>query len=151
MSQRSTRSALDDGWALARPFWRARAERRAWVLLAAVVALTLGTVGINVRFSVWNNRFHDALQNHDLHGFWHQLGISSASAGTFLVTFVLVDAWAFTDPIVDLARGMARSLVAHGCSPRWWAARCSADGRPASSATRGSAQSRCSVACPGVR
>jgi putative ATP-binding cassette transporter len=80
--------ALGEGWALARPFWRAPGERRAFAFLAAVVALTLGTVWINVRFSVWNNRFYDTLQNHDLPGFWHQLGIFCMLAAVFIVVAV---------------------------------------------------------------
>ncbi len=84
----SARRAFAEGWALARPFWRAPSERRAWALLAAVVALTLGTVWINVRFSVWNNRFYDTLQNHDLAGFWHQLGIFCMLATVFFVVAV---------------------------------------------------------------
>ena len=84
----SARRAFAEGWALARPFWRAPGERRAWALLAAVVALTLGTVWINVRFSVWNNRFYDTLQNHDLAGFWHQLGIFCMLAAVFIVVAV---------------------------------------------------------------
>ncbi len=84
----SARRAFGEGWALARPFWRAPGERRAWALLAAVVTLTLGTVWINVRFSVWNNRFYDTLQNHDLAGFWHQLGIFGMLAAVFIVVAV---------------------------------------------------------------
>ncbi|MEO8923151.1 MAG: SbmA/BacA-like family transporter [Caldimonas sp.] len=84
----SARRAFGEGWALARPFWRAAGERRAWLLLAAVVALTLGTVWINVRFSVWNNRFYDTLQNHDLPGFWHQLGVFCMLAAVFIVVAV---------------------------------------------------------------
>ena len=41
-------------------------ERRAWALLAAVVALTPGTVWPNVRLSLWDNSFHNTLQKHDL-------------------------------------------------------------------------------------
>lgn len=81
-------SALADGWALAHPFWRAQGERRAWVLLASVVALTLGTVYLNVRFSVWNNNFYNTLQNHDLAGFWHQLGVFGGLAAAFIAVAV---------------------------------------------------------------
>ena len=80
--------ALAHGWALAHPFWRAPGERRAWLLLATVIVLTLGTVWINVLFSNWNNRFYDTLQNHDLAGFWHQLGVFGVLAATFIVAAV---------------------------------------------------------------
>ncbi len=84
----SIRRAFGDAWALARPFWRAPGERRAWVLLACVLALTLATVWINVEFSNWNNRFYDTLQNHDLAGFWRQLGVFCMLAGAFIVAAV---------------------------------------------------------------
>lgn len=82
------RRALHDALALAAPYWRARSERRAWSLLAAVVALLLGTVALNVRFSAWNRAFYDALQNHDPRAFWHQLGVFGALAGSFIVAAV---------------------------------------------------------------
>jgi putative ATP-binding cassette transporter len=84
----SARRALADGWALARPFWRAPGERRAWALLAAVVVLTLLIVWVNVLFSGWNNRFYDTLQNHDLAEFWRQLGVFAALAAAFIVAAV---------------------------------------------------------------
>jgi putative ATP-binding cassette transporter len=84
----ATWHALGDGWALVKPFWRARGERRAWALLASVVALTLGSVWLNVQFSIWNNRFYDTLQNHDLAGFWRQLGVFCALASAFIVVAV---------------------------------------------------------------
>lgn len=80
--------ALADGWALAQPFWRAQGERRAWALLAGVVALTLSTVWLNVRFSAWNNSFYNTLQNHDLAGFWQQLGLFGVLAAVFIVVAV---------------------------------------------------------------
>ena len=80
--------ALADGWSLAKPFWRAPGERRAWILLVAVITLTLGTVWINVLFSSWNNRFYDTLQNHDLAGFWRQLGVFALLATAFIVAAV---------------------------------------------------------------
>ena len=80
--------ALADGWALTKPFWRAPGERRAWLLLVAVVALTLLAVWLNVRFSLWNNRFYDTLQNHDLGGFWHELGVFGVLAAAFIVVAV---------------------------------------------------------------
>ncbi|MGE5339565.1 MAG: ABC transporter ATP-binding protein/permease [Gemmatimonadota bacterium] len=88
MPQPSAWRALADGWALASPFWRARGERRGWLLLASVVALTLGIVWLNVQFSNWNNRFYDTLQNHDLPGFWKQLGVFCALAFAFIIAAV---------------------------------------------------------------
>jgi putative ATP-binding cassette transporter len=80
--------ALADAWRLARPFWTASDQGRARVLLAAVVALTLAGVWLNVRFSAWNNAFYDALQGHDRSAFGHQLVVFSVLAGLFIVAAV---------------------------------------------------------------
>jgi putative ATP-binding cassette transporter len=82
------RPGLRSAWRLAQPFWQDRRERGAWALLAAVVFLTLGSVWLNVRFSDWNNRFYDALQNHDLHAFWHLLGVFALLAAAFIAAAV---------------------------------------------------------------
>jgi vitamin B12/bleomycin/antimicrobial peptide transport system ATP-binding/permease protein len=81
-------AALRDAWALARPFWVAREQRVAHALIAAVVALTLASVWLNVRFSAWNNAFYDALQNHNRVAFWHQLGVFGVLAVLFIVAAV---------------------------------------------------------------
>lgn len=80
--------ALGDAWALARPFWADKQERRAWLLLAAVIALTLSSVWLNVQFSSWNNSFYNTLQNHDLPGFWRQLGVFGLLATVFIAVAV---------------------------------------------------------------
>jgi len=83
------RVGLGQAWQLAWPYWQAPAERwRAWGLLLTVVALALGEVAVNVRFSTWNNDFYDTLQNHDMAGFRHQLGIFAAIATVFIVVVV---------------------------------------------------------------
>lgn len=79
---------LGDAWALARPFWADKQERRAWLLLAAVIVLTLGAVWLNVQFSNWNNSFYNTLQNHDLAGFWRQLGVFGLLATVFIAVAV---------------------------------------------------------------
>jgi putative ATP-binding cassette transporter len=79
---------LGDAWTLARPFWASKQERRAWLLLASVIALTLGSVWLNVQFSNWNNSFYNTLQNHDLPGFWRQLGVFGLLATVFIAVAV---------------------------------------------------------------
>lgn len=81
------RDGLRDAWTLAAPFWRS--QRGAWWQLAALVALILTIVWVNVRFSAWNNAFYDALQAHDLKGFWHQLGIFGLLAAGYIVLAVM--------------------------------------------------------------
>ncbi|MDE1950037.1 MAG: ABC transporter ATP-binding protein/permease [Burkholderiales bacterium] len=83
------RTTLRDAWRLARPFWVSGAERRAGALeLAAVVALTLASVWLNVRFNAWNNGFYDALQHYDLKAFWHGIGVFCALAFAYIVAAV---------------------------------------------------------------
>ena len=88
MTRPSIRGAIADGWALAQPFWRAPGQRRAWLLLASVVVLTLGTVWLNVQFSTWNNSFYNTLQKRDLAGFWRQLGVFCVLAAAFIAAAV---------------------------------------------------------------
>ena len=46
----------------------------AWLLLGAVVALTLAMVYMNVQFNYWNNDFYNALQEKDKASFWRLMG-----------------------------------------------------------------------------
>lgn len=63
------RAAID----LALPYWQSRERWAARGLLAVIVAMNLGLVYVNVLFSDWNNRFYDALQQHDFPRFIHEL------------------------------------------------------------------------------
>lgn len=85
---RSGRGALVDAWALSSSFWLDRKECRSWAMLVAVVTLTLVAVWLNVRFSLWNNRFFDAVQKHDLAAFWKQIGVFCALATVYIVVAV---------------------------------------------------------------
>lgn len=82
------RQSLEEGWALASPFWRATKQWRSWVLLASVVALTLCAVWLNVRFSSWNNSFYNTLQNHDLLALWRQFSVFGMLATAFIAVAV---------------------------------------------------------------
>lgn len=62
-------------WALAKPYFSESDERwKARGFLAAIVALTLMLVFINLQITDWFNRFYNALQNYDQAGFWKLLG-----------------------------------------------------------------------------
>src|SRR5919202_492480 len=50
-------------WRLAAPYWNSEERWRARLLLAVIVAMTLGQVVLNVRFNDWNRRFYEGLQN----------------------------------------------------------------------------------------
>jgi vitamin B12/bleomycin/antimicrobial peptide transport system ATP-binding/permease protein len=52
-------------WSLLRPYWTSDEKGTAWALLAAVVALTLAMVWLNVLFQQCYGGFYDALQAHD--------------------------------------------------------------------------------------
>jgi putative ATP-binding cassette transporter len=54
-----------DTWRLLAPYWISEEKRTAWALLAAVVALTLGMVWLNVLFQRFYGGFYDALQARD--------------------------------------------------------------------------------------
>ena len=71
----SKRGFLREAWSLAWPYWTADEKWVARGLLAAVVALNLTSVWINVRLNLWNRDFYDALQQYDWPRFWWQLGV----------------------------------------------------------------------------
>ena len=49
-------------WALSRPYWKSEERGRAWGLLVAIVALTLGLVYLEVLFNDWNREFYNSLE-----------------------------------------------------------------------------------------
>ena len=52
-----------DLWHLVRPYWFSEEKWSARLLLAAIVALTLGMVWINVEINQWQNAFFNSLQD----------------------------------------------------------------------------------------
>ncbi len=61
---------LRDAWHLSRPYFTRSEERRsAWLLLAAVIAMRLLLVGMEVVLSFWNNAFFTSLQEKDWDSF----------------------------------------------------------------------------------
>lgn len=56
---------------LVMPYWRSEEKTRAWVLLIAVIVISLFNVGISVWFNSWYRDFYNALQNKDLGAFTH--------------------------------------------------------------------------------
>ena len=79
---------LRQAWDLAWPYWKSEEKWSAIGLLAAVVALNLITVGLNVRFNTWYNDFYNTLQEYDWAQFWRQLGIFGVLAVLFIVVAV---------------------------------------------------------------
>jgi vitamin B12/bleomycin/antimicrobial peptide transport system ATP-binding/permease protein len=85
---RSIRRDLAQVARLALPYFRSQ-ER--WVglgLLAAILAIELGQVGIAVLLNAWNARFYDALQQKNTGVFGRELLIFFALAGSFILLAV---------------------------------------------------------------
>lgn len=55
---------LRDVWYLTKSYWQSEEKNKAFLLLAAIIALTLGVVYMLVLLNKWNNAFYTALQNY---------------------------------------------------------------------------------------
>ena len=73
---------------IAAPYFRSEDGGPGSILLAAVIALQLFQVWLNVRFNAWYKTFYDALQNKDWDVFIWQLGVFSLLAAAFIVSAV---------------------------------------------------------------
>ena len=88
MATASERGFLRQAWELAWPYWKSEEKWSAIGLLAAVVALNLFSVWLNVRFNFWNNDFYNALQQYQWSEFWRQFGIFGILAISSIVVGV---------------------------------------------------------------
>jgi putative ATP-binding cassette transporter len=88
MAAASERGFLRQAWDLTWPYWKSEEKWSAIGLLAAVVALNLFSVWLNVRLNRWNNDFYDALQQYKWGEFWYQFGIFGAIAFAMIVDAV---------------------------------------------------------------
>ncbi len=88
MAVASKQGFLRQAWDLAWPYWKSDEKWSAIGLLAAVIALNLITVWLNVRFNFWNNDFYNALQQYDWPEFWRQFAIFGVIALAFIVVGV---------------------------------------------------------------
>jgi putative ATP-binding cassette transporter len=62
-------------WRIASPYFRSEDKWAARGLLAAVIALELSSVAVDVLINQWNNRFYNALQDKDWDRFVWELGV----------------------------------------------------------------------------
>ena len=62
---------MRDTWGLIKPYWSSEERYSAWLLLAAVIGLTLAMVYMNVQFNSWYNEFYNALQEKNKEEFFH--------------------------------------------------------------------------------
>ncbi len=60
-------------WRLTIPYFRSEDRWAGRLLLLAVITAELGLVAINVLLNEWNNRFYNALQDHNWDAFVHEL------------------------------------------------------------------------------
>jgi putative ATP-binding cassette transporter len=71
-------------WRLASPYFRSEDKWAGRGLLAAVIAIELSIVGINVLLNSWNNSFYNALQDKNWDAFVYQLGYFCILATTYI-------------------------------------------------------------------
>lgn len=75
-------------WALAKPYWVSKERGKGLILLAAVVALTLGLVWLEVQFNAWYNDFYNSLEKKEQEKFYAALGKFTVLACGFIVVAV---------------------------------------------------------------
>ena len=68
------RATLATVWRIAAPYFRSEDKFAGRLLLAAVIAIALALVWIDVLLNQWNNRFYNALQEKNWDGFVTEIG-----------------------------------------------------------------------------
>jgi putative ATP-binding cassette transporter len=86
--ERTKLGMLKEAWSIARPYWFSEERWIARGLLAAVLAMNLLQVWINVRLNSWRNDFYNSLQNYDQAEFLYQLGLFAVLAGAYILLLV---------------------------------------------------------------
>ena len=64
---------LKDVWHLTKSYWQSEEKKKAFLLLFAIIALTLGVVYMLVLLNKWNNAFYSALQNYESETIFNEL------------------------------------------------------------------------------
>ena len=82
------RSTLTIVWRISAPYFRSEDKWAGRVLLAAVIAIELSIVLINVLLNQWNNRFYNALQEKNWDAFVREIGVFSILAACFIALSV---------------------------------------------------------------
>lgn len=75
-------------WSLIKPYWVSEERGIAWGLLAAIIAINMTVVWINVRLNRWNADFYNALQTKNVHDFPHLLLIFTGLAFAYILLAV---------------------------------------------------------------
>ena len=84
----ATRQQVQRVWALSKPYFSSEHKWQARGMMAAIVALNLALVYMNVLFNDWNKLFYDSLQDKNAAVFWEQLGRFTYLAFAFIVIAV---------------------------------------------------------------
>ena len=100
-------------WALARPYFSSDEKWKARALLAAIVALNLGSVYMLVLLNEWNRLFYDALQDKNQAAFWEQLGRFVFLAFAFIILAV------YKFYLTQLLEMRWRAWMTHHYLQRW--------------------------------
>ena len=79
---------IGDVWRLSIPYFRSEDRRAGRLLLAAVIAIELSIVAINVLINQWNARFFNALQDRNWSNFVAELQIFCLLAAAFVALAV---------------------------------------------------------------
>jgi putative ATP-binding cassette transporter len=88
MRAHSFLSTLVAIWRLTIPYFMSEDRWPGRLLLIAVIAAELGLVTINVLLNEWNNRFYNALQDHNWDAFVHELLFFCMLAAIYIVCAV---------------------------------------------------------------
>lgn len=82
------RSTLATVWRIAAPYFRSEDKWAGRGLLAAVIAIQLALVAIDVLVNQWQNRFYNALQEYNWEVFVREIGVFCLLATCFIVLSV---------------------------------------------------------------
>ncbi len=79
---------LSDVWYLTKSYWKSEEKRGAYLLLAAIVVLTIAMVVLLVMLNDWRGAFYTALQDYDTDGIVHELFHFTWLAALLIITSV---------------------------------------------------------------
>lgn len=83
-----TKKLLRQVWHLTKSYWQSEEKKKAYLLLAAILVLTLAVVFMLVLLNQWNNAFYTALQNYQTEEIFHQLWRFTGLAFAYIVLAV---------------------------------------------------------------
>ena len=83
-----SRQFFKDVWYLTKSYWQSEEKKKAFFLLACIIALTLGIVFMLVQLNTWNNSFYSALQNYDAEKIFSELIHFSWLAAIYIILAV---------------------------------------------------------------